>query len=212
MSTAQVGWIEVMDHGIAWTDGGRISGLARLDLSSGNQQTWANVGGLGWIWFVGLDSRGNALAVLFCLGREQPMADWLLSARQRSKFRSQTLTSISTASQTTTARGWLAPTEFTSSTLTTRSRRFPMRLAAPSLVHAIELSARACRRHERPLHIRRHRRPCPRRHGPFLQVHRRRAGAWEHARGNGRNLSEAGSLRIKPERVPAAEPDPVRIS
>ncbi len=68
MSTAQVGWIEVMDHGIAWTDGGGISGLARLDLSSGNQQTWANVGGLGWIWFVGLDSRGNALAALFLFG------------------------------------------------------------------------------------------------------------------------------------------------
>src|SRR5260370_2220984 len=83
------------------------------------------------------------------------MADWLLSARQRSKFRSQTLTSISTASQTATARGWLAPTEFTSSTLTARTRRFPIRLAAPTLGYASDLRARSRGRHERPPPVRR---------------------------------------------------------
>src|SRR5260370_35157814 len=68
MSNAQVGWIEVMDDGTAWTDGGEISGLARLDLSSGNEQTGANAGGLGWIWVVGLARRGNVLAGLYLIG------------------------------------------------------------------------------------------------------------------------------------------------
>src|SRR5207302_574499 len=62
----RLGWIEAVDKGIAWTDGATIMprALTRLDLSSGNQQTWANVGDEGWIGFVGLDSHGNPLVEL----------------------------------------------------------------------------------------------------------------------------------------------------
>jgi hypothetical protein len=62
----QKGWIEAVDKGIAWTDGATIMprALTRLDLSSGSQQTWANVGDEGWIWFAGLDTHGSPLVDL----------------------------------------------------------------------------------------------------------------------------------------------------
>jgi hypothetical protein len=62
----QKGWIEAVDKGIAWTDGASTTprALTRLDLSSGSQQTWANVGDEGWVELVGLDSHGNPLVEL----------------------------------------------------------------------------------------------------------------------------------------------------
>jgi hypothetical protein len=70
ISNLQAGWIEVQDHGIAWTDGGGTlyHGLTRMDLSSGNQQSWEDLGESGWIWFPGLDSQGNPLVVQFLPG------------------------------------------------------------------------------------------------------------------------------------------------
>jgi hypothetical protein len=66
LPNVQKGWIEAVDKGIAWTDGATIMPrtLTRLDLSSGSQQTWANVGEEGWIWFAGLDTQGSPLVNL----------------------------------------------------------------------------------------------------------------------------------------------------
>jgi hypothetical protein len=49
-----------INHGIAWTDGGRIMPpiLTRVDEAAGSQQTWVDVSNQGWIWFVGLESSG----------------------------------------------------------------------------------------------------------------------------------------------------------
>jgi hypothetical protein len=66
----QMGWIEAVDRGIAWTDGATITphALTRLNLASASQQTWADVGAEGWITFVGLDIKGNPLVVLHPYG------------------------------------------------------------------------------------------------------------------------------------------------
>ena len=64
------GWIEAVRRGIAWTDGATIMprALTRLNLSSGSQETWAYVGDEGWIWFVGLNTIGNPLVVVYPVG------------------------------------------------------------------------------------------------------------------------------------------------
>jgi hypothetical protein len=53
----------LIDHGTAWTDYWVImpTRLDRIDVATGASQTWANTQGEGWIWFVGLDSKGNPL-------------------------------------------------------------------------------------------------------------------------------------------------------
>jgi len=66
------GWVEVVD-GTAWTDGAGAAGTiyrgpTRIDLPAGSQQPWEDMGGLGWLWFAGLDSRGNPLGVQYIFG------------------------------------------------------------------------------------------------------------------------------------------------
>jgi hypothetical protein len=63
----QAGYIEVFSGGIGWTDGGTIMPrhLMRIDLATGNQETWATVGDNAWIWFVGLDANGHPLVTEF---------------------------------------------------------------------------------------------------------------------------------------------------
>jgi hypothetical protein len=50
-------------QGIAWTDYWVITPnrLVRIDVATGNSQTWVDTHGEGWIWFVGLDFNGNPL-------------------------------------------------------------------------------------------------------------------------------------------------------
>ena len=71
------GWIEAVDHGIAWTDGASIMprSLLRINLSTGSQATWAHVGDEGWIGFVGLTSKGNPLVVVNRIGASEPTAE-----------------------------------------------------------------------------------------------------------------------------------------
>jgi hypothetical protein len=63
----EAGYVEVFSGGIGWTDGGTMMPrhLMRIDLVTGNQETWAIVSDNAWIWFVGLDATGHPLVTEF---------------------------------------------------------------------------------------------------------------------------------------------------